>query len=237
MRSSADVFTAMSQLSGQRGVGRSKVDIDLDDVEFLLSLRMSSTNIAKIMNVSRSTIYRRMKEDGRTIGLYTSISEFQIDSIIRTIKADHPNDGEIMMAGHLQRLGIRISRARLRASIHRIDPLGVVARGRRIIRRRVYSTPFPNHVWHIDSNHKLIRWRLVIHGAIDGFSRKILYLICANNNKASTVVSYFSHAVTTFGLPDKVRSDMGGENVDVALYSTLSQHGIIMRYHGCFNTQ
>ena len=60
----------MSQLSGQRGVGRSKVDIDLDDVEFLLSLRMSITNIAKIMNVSRSTIYRRMKEDGRTIGLH-----------------------------------------------------------------------------------------------------------------------------------------------------------------------
>ena len=30
--------------------------------------------------------------------------------------------------------------------------------------------PHANYVWHIDSNHKLILWRMVIHGAIDGFS-------------------------------------------------------------------
>ena len=29
---------------------------------------------------------------------------------------------------------------------------------------------------HIDGNHKLIRWGFVIHGGIDGFSRKIMYL-------------------------------------------------------------
>ena len=96
-----------------------------------------------------------------------------------------------------------------------MDPRGVVDRGRRAISRRVYSVPHANYVWHIDSHHKLIRWRLVIHGAIDGYSRKILYLKCANNNKASTVVTYFSHAVSLFGLPNKVRSDKGGENVDV----------------------
>ena len=75
--------------------------------------------------------------------------------------------------------------------------------------------PYANYVWHIDSNHKLIRWRMVIHGAIDGYSRKILYLKCAKNNRASSVISYFSEAVSTFGIPDKVRSDKGGENVDV----------------------
>ena len=64
---------------------------------------------------------------------------------------------------------------------------------------------------------------MVIHGAIDGFSRKILYLYCANNNKATSVVSYFSHAVNTFGLPDKIRSDKGGENVDVKRY--------VLHYH------
>ena len=43
-------------------------------------------------------------------------------------------------------------------------------------------------------------------------------LKCANNNKASTVVSMFSNAVFTFGIPDKVRSDRGGENTDVWRY-------------------
>ena len=59
---------------------------------------------------------------------------------------------------------------------------------------------------------------MVIHGAIDGYSRKIMYLKCANNNKASTVVSFFSSAVNLFGMPDKIRSDKGGENTDVWRY-------------------
>ena len=33
--------------------------------------------------------------------------------------------------------------------------------------RRQYRVAHPNSVWHIDSNHKLIRWRLIVHGAID----------------------------------------------------------------------
>ena len=122
------------------------------------------------------------------------------------------------MAGHLTRVGVRITRARLRASIHRVDPHGVAERSRTAIKRRVYSVPHANYIWHIDSHHKLIRWRMVIHGAIDGYSRKILYLKCANDNKASTVVSFFSHAAYTFGIPDKVRSDKGGENTDVWRY-------------------
>lgn len=122
------------------------------------------------------------------------------------------------MSGHIARLGIHIPRARLRASIHRVDPQGVAARGNFVIHRRVYSVPYANYVWHLDSHHKLIRWRMVIHGAIDGYSRKILYLKCANNNQAATVVSFFSHAVSDFGLPDKVRSDKGGENTDIWRY-------------------
>ena len=152
------------------------------------------------------------------IGSYTDITDNALDLVVQRLKVDHPNDGEVMMAGHLSRIVVRITRARLRASIHRVDPQGVAERSRRAIRRRVYSVPHANYVWHIDSHHKLIRWRMVIHGAVDGYSRKILYLKCANNNKASTVVSYFSHAASTFGIPDKVRSDLGGENTDVWRY-------------------
>ena len=191
-------------------VGRPKVEVDLDDVEFLLSLKLSVTKVAEILMISRSTIYRRMKEENRVMGSYSAISDATLDSVIVSIKRNHPNDGEVMIGGHLSSAGIRVTRARIRASIHRVDPLGVAERRRRIIQRRVYSAPHPNYVWHIDSHHKLIRWRMVIHGAIDGFSRKILYLTCANNNEATSVVSYFSSAVISYGLPVKVRSDKGG---------------------------
>lgn len=53
------------------------------------------------------------------------------------------------------------------------------------------------------------RWQIVVHGGIDGYSRKIMYLKASTNNKASTVFSSFLAAVNEFGLPERVRSDKG----------------------------
>lgn len=62
-----------------------------------------------------------------------------------------------------------------------------------------------NSLWHIDGYHKLIKWRVVIHGGIDGYSRLPVYLQTSTNNKAAT----------QYGLPSRVRCDRGGENVRV----------------------
>ena len=62
------------------------------------------------------------------------------------------------------------------------------------------------------------RWRIVIRGGIDGFSRLIVYIRAATNKKATTVLECFQSAVEAFGLPSRVRSDKGGENVEVAWF-------------------
>lgn len=64
--------------------------------------------------------------------------------------------------------------------------------------------------------HYQYRWQLVIHGCIDGYSRRIIYIFCCNNNRADTVKSLFLQGVQECGLPSRVRSDRGGENVLVA---------------------
>ena len=66
------------------------------------------------------------------------------------------------------------------------------------------------------------RWRMVIHGGIDGFTRIPVFLKCSTNNRAETVVDAFLKATQDYGLPSRVRSDKGGENTTVSLY--MLQH-------------
>ena len=62
------------------------------------------------------------------------------------------------------------------------------------------------------------RWRIVIHGGIDGYTRIPVYLKCNDNNRAETVLECVESAVHEYGLPSRVRSDKARENTSVSLY-------------------
>ena len=40
---------------------------------------------------------------------YTDLTDENLDQVITTIKVEHPNDGEVLMRGHLLRMGIRVN--------------------------------------------------------------------------------------------------------------------------------
>jgi hypothetical protein len=46
----------------------------------------------------------------------------------------------------------------------------------------------PNYVWHTDGYDKLSPFGLYIHGCIDGYSRKVLWLKLAPSNKDPGIV-------------------------------------------------
>ena len=77
----------------------------------------------------------------------------------------------------------------------------------------------------LDGHHKLIRWRFVTHGCIDGYSRMITFIECSTNNRGDTVYNLFLEAATKYGLPSRIRCDYGGENIRVAAHM-LQHHGL-----------
>ena len=114
--------------------------------------------------------------------------------------------------------GIRVSSERIRESLRRVDPLGVITRKCNSIRRRAYMVSRSMALWHLDGNHKLIRWGFVVHGCVDGYTRIPVFLQCSMNNQASTVLGKFMTATQHWGIPSRIHCDMGGENVDVVSY-------------------
>jgi hypothetical protein len=62
----------------------------------------------------------------------------------------------------------------------------------------------------------LIRWGIIIHGFIDGYSRLITGLRASDNNLASTVLNLFLHGANIYGVPSRLRGDHGTENLGVA---------------------
>lgn len=71
---------------------------------------------------------------------------------------------------------------------------------------------------HASVNIFYYRWRIVVHGGVDGYTRIPVYLKAGNNNLSDTVLSLFLEATREYGLPSRVRSDKGGENVGVSLF-------------------
>ncbi|XP_067233057.1 uncharacterized protein [Chanodichthys erythropterus] len=201
--------------------GRPKILVEEQRLKYMLQAQLPVSCIATLMGVSKSTIFRRMRDYELSVrDMYSSISDEELDSLVASVKNALPNSGYRMVRGRLESMGYRVQWRRIAASMHRVDSMGIISRLSSLgcVVRRVYSVPGPLSLVHVDTNHKLIRYNIVIFGGVDGFSRKILYLNAATNNRASTAFSFFLEATHRHGLPSRVRADQGVENVDIARF-------------------
>lgn len=64
----------------------------------------------------------------------------------------------------------------------------------------------------MDGNEKLVRTGFYVHGCVDGYSRKIIYVECRYNKLARTVWNCFEPKIAEFGWPSRGCTDFGTEN-------------------------
>ncbi|XP_032413133.1 uncharacterized protein LOC116716388 isoform X2 [Xiphophorus hellerii] len=123
-----------------------------------------------------------------------------------------------------QKYCLTVRRDDVMALMAELDPSGVQLRARRRFIRRVYSSCGPNYVWHADGYDKLKPYGLAISGCIDGYSRKVLWLVCqASNNDPGVIAQNYVQCVSEFEkIPMRLRTDCGTENgTMVAMHCTL----------------
>lgn len=131
------------------------------------------------------------------------------------------------LAGSSRNMGYRLMRRRLltdhdiiassetvRLALSVLDAEGVLARSRRCLHRRAYSNKGPNFAIHMDGWDKLKPFGISIHGAVDGYSRRVLWLRACNSNKNPQYVArfYLDYVKEINGVPMIIYADRGTEN-------------------------
>ena len=163
---SQDIFCASLPATAFTGQCRCpRYSILRDQLEFLVYRCFSVIDIATLLGVSVRTIERRLLEFGLSVrSTYSRIDNRKLDQMIHNILTEFPNTGYRRMTRFLMSRGLRIQQCRIREAMRRVNPGGVILRALelRIIHRRRYQVYGPLALWHIDGNHKLIRYHSLL---------------------------------------------------------------------------
>ena len=92
--------------------------------------------------------------------------------------------------------GLTVMRDAVMKAMRQCDPIGCQNRRKQRLLRRQYVNPGPNFCWNFDGYDKLKCYGFAIHGAICGFSRRILWLeVDVMNNDPKIIALYFLNSV------------------------------------------
>lgn len=118
-----------------------------------------------------------------------------------------------------------------------MDPLGVQLRSRNRLRWRMYQSPGPTFLWHVDSYDKLKPYGICINGAIDGFSRMVIWLHAySTNSNPKIIAQYFIDEVSSRnGTAARIPSDLGTENCYIEQMQMFLRHDHLVSFsHRCY---
>jgi hypothetical protein len=152
-----------STQTGRRGRPRKQIDPGTLAHDFGPGHSISTAKMAELLRINKKTLKRNAVEQGVDLA-YSELTPGQLDEHAQQFMDTHPGSGYQYCHGYIQSLKLRVRRADVQQSMHRVRPL---ARNNEPVTRRSYTVGRPNAVWHGDDYHKLICYGIVIHGFVD----------------------------------------------------------------------
>ncbi|PPQ79285.1 hypothetical protein CVT26_001058 [Gymnopilus dilepis] len=204
--------------------GRPRKLVNEEVLRHALEQNISISKIARSLHMTRNTLKTRMSELGLESQRYSAIADHELDEIVSRFLKERPRAGRRYVMGHLKgEHNIRVPQRRVIASLSRVNKVGNELKKQETAQtlRPDYIVDRPHSLWHIDGHHKLITWGIVIHGIVDGYSRKVTGLRASTSNSSKVVAALFIDAIQAHGIPSRVRGDRGGENKDVSILMIL----------------
>jgi hypothetical protein len=128
--------------------------------------RITFKRLAELAGVHRHTLWFYLKQHG-VYEQFSSISDADLDILVKTFKTKKPASGLTYMIGFLRSHGLRVQKWRVQLALRRVDGLGQLLHNHEAINHQKYTFPRSNYLWHLDGHHKLIKWGIVIHGIVD----------------------------------------------------------------------
>ncbi|XP_033739950.1 uncharacterized protein LOC117327204 isoform X2 [Pecten maximus] len=198
-------------MGGGKGMYDTRDDI-LRDLFFkdYTNLEMQTKLHYKGISMSSRSIKRHL----RRLGLRQR-GRWSTQEIVTAIQEERKGSGQnlgyrSLTKRLLTKHGMAVGRKSVSSILRQIDPKGVELRTHHCLIRRTYYNKGPNFLVHIDGYDKLKPFGLAIHGAICGFSRRVLWLkVARTNNDPRVVASYFLDFVEEIHVLFLNQNDLG----------------------------
>jgi len=196
-------------------------DLHLDAVKIGQMLFPGTDKHVSARTVRQHLLRHGIRQPNKPTRRFSEIRDNDLLGVMEYVITElQPNVGAVYMEGALLHLGFHIPRDRVRSLLSQLVPVRTAIRQETVAVRRKYTNDGPNHVWHLDGQHELVSFGIVVHGITDGYSRAVVGLRANSNNRPETMLEVFEEATRLAGVPNKVRGDRGGENILVAIMIT-----------------
>lgn len=196
---------------------------------------LSIARQAKLLGVSRSSVYYRPKPD--------STEELDLLKRLDEIFTENPMYGSRRLQAMLKREGVQVGRRRIRGLMRKLGLWAVTPKPNTskphpehkiypyLLREMIIDQP--NQVWATDITYiPMRRGFLYLVAILDWATRRVLSWRVSNTLTADFCVDALREAITKYGTPDIFNTDQGSQFTSEQFTGVLKEHEIKISMDG-----